>query len=164
MSRLYINTPDTAQVVVEGLYKDMERRIMSSPPGICPIDISLSFLSLCHAQTCGKCVPCRIGLGKLKELMEKVLSSEADESTIDLIEETSRVIMETADCAIGTEAAEMVLKGVMGFRDDYLSHIRTGNCSGQEYIVPCAALAQQVLTYQAIYLGRKGRYKDMSGW
>lgn len=71
MSRLYINTPNTAQVVVEGLYKDMERRIMSSPPGICPIDISLSFLSLCHAQTCGKCVPCRIGLGKLKELMEK---------------------------------------------------------------------------------------------
>ncbi|MDU5096055.1 MAG: NAD(P)-binding protein [Peptostreptococcus anaerobius] len=162
MSRLYINTPDTAQVVVEGLYKDMERRIMSSPPGICPIDISLSFLSLCHAQTCGKCVPCRIGLGKLKELMEKVLSSEADESTIDLIEETSRVIMETADCAIGTEAAEMVLKGVMGFRDDYLSHIRTGNCSMDRNIsVPCVALCPagvDIPGYMALV--GEGRYKD----
>lgn len=162
MSRLYIKTPDTAQVVVEGLYKDMERRIMSSPPGICPIDISLSFLSLCHAQTCGKCVPCRIGLGKLKELMEKVLSSEADESTIDLIEDTSRVIMESADCAIGTEAAEMVLKGVLGFRDDYLSHIRTGNCSMDRNIsVPCVALCPagvDIPGYMALV--GEGRYKD----
>ena len=57
MSRLEISTPDKAQLVVEGLYKDLERRIESSPPGLCPVDISRAFLELCHAQTCGKCVP-----------------------------------------------------------------------------------------------------------
>ena len=57
MSRLEISTPDKAQLVVEGLYKDLERRIESSPPGLCPVDISRAFLELCPAQTCGKCVP-----------------------------------------------------------------------------------------------------------
>ena len=64
MSRLYIETPSKAQTVIEGLYRDVEHRIAASPPGLCPVDMALSFLRLCHAQTCGKCVPCRIGLGK----------------------------------------------------------------------------------------------------
>ena len=141
MSRLYINTPDTAQIVVEGLYKDLERRIVSSPPGICPVEVSLAFLQLCHAQTCGKCVPCRVGLGKVQEMIESVLDGEATEETLDLIEETVRVIIRTADCAIGYEAAQMVLKGVLGFRDDYLSHIRTSKCSMDRNIsVPCVAM------------------------
>ena len=141
MSRLYINTPDTAQIVVEGLYKDLERRIVSSPPGICPVEVSLAFLKLCHAQTCGKCVPCRVGLDKLQEMIESVLDGEATEETLELIEDTVRVIIKTADCAIGYEAAEMVLKGIVGFRDDYLSHIRTSKCSMDRNIsVPCVAM------------------------
>ena len=39
MSRLEIVTPDRAQIVMEGLYKDLERRIEYSPPGICPVDM-----------------------------------------------------------------------------------------------------------------------------
>ena len=77
MSRLDIKTPSRAQTVVEGLYRDVERRIAASPPGLCPVEMSLSFLQLCHAQTCGKCVPCRIGLGQLSELMELVLEGKA---------------------------------------------------------------------------------------
>ena len=66
MSRLEIPIPNKAQVVVEQLYKDLERRIEASPSGLCPIDMSKAFLELCHAQTCGKCVPCRVGLRQLK--------------------------------------------------------------------------------------------------
>ena len=49
MSRLRIKTPNEAQTVVEELYKDVERRITASPPGICPVDISNAFLKVCHA-------------------------------------------------------------------------------------------------------------------
>ena len=63
MSRLDIKSPSRAQTVVDNLYRDVERRIAASPPGLCPVDMSLAFLHLCHAQSCGKCVPCRIGLG-----------------------------------------------------------------------------------------------------
>ena len=89
MSRLDIKTPSRAQTVVEGLYRDMERRIAASPPGLCPVDMSLSFLQLCHAQTCGKCVPCRIGLGQLTLLINQVLDGEATMETIAIIEKTA---------------------------------------------------------------------------
>ena len=56
MSRLEIASPKRAKIVMEGLYKDLERRIESSPPGLCPVDMARAFLELCHAQTCGKCV------------------------------------------------------------------------------------------------------------
>lgn len=53
MSRLSIVTRNRAQTTVEELYKDLERRIIASPPGLCPVDMALSFLKVCHAQTCG---------------------------------------------------------------------------------------------------------------
>ena len=78
MSRLDIKSPSRAQTVVDNLYRDVERRIAASPPGLCPVDMSLAFLTLCHAQSCGKCVPCRIGLGQLSKLIETVLDGSAE--------------------------------------------------------------------------------------
>ena len=141
MSRLSIISPNEAQTVVEGLYRDVERRIIASPPGLCPVDISAAFLRMCHAQTCGKCVPCRVGLAQLSNLLDDVLNHKATLETIDLIEKTARVIKNSADCAIGYEAANMVLKGVIGFRDDYLEHVNNHRClCNLNQPVPCVAL------------------------
>ena len=141
MSRLDIKTPSQAQTVVEGLYRDMERRIAASPPGLCPVDMSLSFLQLCHAQTCGKCVPCRIGLGQLTLLINQVLDGEATMETIAIIEKTARSIVNTADCAIGRDAARLVVEGLEGFRDDYEEHVKHNRClAGLQNPVPCVAL------------------------
>ena len=141
MSRLDIKTPSRAQTVVEGLYRDMERRIAASPPGLCPVDMSLSFLQLCHAQTCGKCVPCRIGLGQLTLLINQVLDGEATMETIAIIEKTARSIVNTADCAIGRDAARLVVDGLEGFRDDYEEHVKHNRClAGLQNPVPCVAL------------------------
>ena len=162
MSRLSLDTPNQAQTVVEGLYKDLERRIAASPPGLCPVDISLGFLKLCHAQTCGKCAPCRIGLGQLASLMDDVLSERATLETIDRIERTARTILETADCAIGYEAAGMVLRGVQGFRDDYEEHVLNNRCtSGLTQPVPCVALCPAHVDIPGyIALVRAGRCED----
>ena len=141
MSRLDIKTPSRAQTVVEGLYRDMERRIAASPPGLCPVDMSLLFLQLCHAQTCGKCVPCRIGLGQLTLLINQVLDGEATMETIAIIEKTARSIVNTADCAIGRDAARLVVEGLEGFRDDYEEHVKHNRClAGLQNPVPCVAL------------------------
>ena len=141
MSRLDIKTPSRAQTVVEGLYRDLERRIAASPPGLCPVDMSLSFLQLCHAQTCGKCVPCRIGLGQLTLLINQVLDGEATMETIAIIEKTARSIVNTADCAIGRDAARLVVEGLEGFRDDYEEHVKHNRClAGLQNPVPCVAL------------------------
>lgn len=141
MSRLDIKSPSRAETVVENLYRDMERRIAASPPGLCPVDMALSFLRLCHAQSCGKCVPCRIGLGQLSLLLEQVLSGTATMSTLVTIEKTARTIVNTADCAIGRDAARLVVDGLEGFRDDYEEHILHQRClAGLKYPVPCVAL------------------------
>ena len=52
MSRLSIVTKDRGEETVEELYKDLERRIQASQPGLCPVDLASSFLNLCHAQSC----------------------------------------------------------------------------------------------------------------
>ena len=92
MSRLSIITENQAQTTIEGLYKDLERRITASPPGLCPVDLASSFLKMCHAQSCGKCVPCRVGLGQLEKLMDSVLDHKADMDTIRVIEKTAQSI------------------------------------------------------------------------
>lgn len=162
MSRLEIISPNRTRIVMEGLYKDLERRIESSPPGLCPVEMSKAFLELCHAQTCGKCVPCRIGLGQLGHLIEDVLDGNATMETLDIMEQTALSIMESADCAIGYEAANMVYKGLIGYRDDYEQHIRNGRCTCTYHQpVPCMAMCPaQVDIPGYIALVREGRYAD----
>ena len=162
MSRLELRSPNQAQLVVEGLYKDLERRIESSPPGLCPVDMSRAFLEICHAQSCGKCVPCRVGLGQLKNLITDVLDGKATIRTLTEIHETAKSIMESADCAIGYEAANMVYKGVIGFKDDYVEHIMYHRClSTLKQPVPCVSRCPARVDIPGyIALVREGRYED----
>lgn len=120
-----------------------------------------AFVNLCHSQSCGKCTPCRIGLGQLHTLIESVLDGEATKSTVDLIEKTARVIAATADCAIGYEAARMVLSGVQGFREDYEAHLE-GNCLCHfDNAVPCVSLCPANVDIPGyIALVKAGRYAD----
>ncbi|MBQ2738689.1 MAG: FAD-dependent oxidoreductase [Oscillibacter sp.] len=141
MSRLEVKLPGQAQAVVEQLYRNMERRIAASPPGLCPVDMALNFVTLCQAQTCGKCVPCRIGLTQIANMLREVLDGEPDISILRLIETTAQVIVETADCAIGIDAGQLVLMSMKGFRDDYEEHILHHRCLGSlKNPVPCVAL------------------------
>lgn len=162
MSRLKIAIENEAVQTVERLYKDLERRIVASPPGICPVDLALNFLRLCHAQTCGKCVPCRIGLGQLAIYLQDVLNGKATMDTLHDIQRLATDIELSADCAIGTEAARMVLNGLKGFRDEYIAHITTGNCTYHiNQPVPCVALCPAGVDIPGyIALIRDGRCAD----
>ena len=94
--------------------------------------------------------------------MESVLDGKAEMKTIDVIEKTAESIFYSADCAIGTEAARMVLKGIRGFRSDFVEHIQTGRCSGsQEQPVPCVSQCPAGVDIPGyIALIREGRYTD----
>lgn len=162
MSRLSIITPSKAQTTVEELYKDLERRIIASPPGLCPVDMAASFLKMCRAQTCGKCTPCRIGLVQLNNLLDDVLDGNADLKKLKLIEDTAAAIRDTADCAIGQEAAAMILKGTEGFREDYIEHILHNRCKATLH-QPVSCVSQcpaRVDIPGYIALVAAGRYDD----
>jgi len=131
LNRLSIRSQDEAQKTIAGLYKDLERRIIASPPGQCPVDLAVSFLRLCHSQSCGKCVPCRVGIRQLQDMMENILNldTQCDMYDLEILERTAKAIAISADCAIGSEAANMVLRGLQGYREDYEYHIKYNTCS-----------------------------------
>ncbi|MCH4072373.1 NAD(P)-binding protein [Pseudoramibacter sp.] len=162
MARLRTPTQSRAQQVVEHLYSNLEQRIIASPPGLCPVDISAAFLRMCHAQTCGKCVPCRIGIGQMVHIMDDILDGKGSMESIDVLEQTARVVYETADCAIGYEAAHMVLRCLDSFRDDFEGHVKWDRCIEQlEQPVPCVALCPAGVDIPGyIALVRAGRYAD----
>ena len=133
MSRLDIMTPSHSQTVIDGLYRDVERRIAASPPGLCPVDLAKSFLDLCHAQTCGKCVPCRIGTTRMKEILDRICEGKGQEGDIELLEELCVSIKDGALCGLGQTAPNPVLTTIRYFRDEYEAHIRDKKCPAHEF-------------------------------
>lgn len=160
--RLRVETQNREDLTTELLMQEFQQRIVASPPGVCPVDMQLSFLKVCHAQTCGKCVPCRVGLGQLENLLEDVLENRATMDTLALIKETARNIQNTADCAIGFESARMVLVGLKGFEEDYISHVKNHRCTASfEQPIPCITLCPAKVDIPGyVALVGKQRYED----
>ena len=140
MSRLRITPWENSQRTVDDLYADMGRRISAAPCGNCPVELTSAFLKLCLAQSCGKCVPCRIGLDRLAALLDQLLDGQGSQADLDTILRTAQSIVDSADCAIGFEAAQMVLDGYVAFQDDYLAHVTQGSCTANFKSVPCVEL------------------------
>lgn len=132
-----ISNNDTTKKVASFLNR-YEHRVSTCPPGVCPITIQKSLLHASHAQTCGKCVPCRDGLAEVEKYMTEILEGRGTLDTYQDMIALAELIKDTADCAIGYEAAEAVLLGAEVFKDEYMSHIEHGKCKeeiGQK--VPC---------------------------
>ncbi len=141
MSRLSVVETGKMRATGELLRGQVAQRISANPIGVCAVEQQLAILQVCHAQSCGKCVPCRIGLGQLVDLLEDVLDNRATAQTLTLIRQMAENIRVSADCAIGFEAANMVLKGLEGFAEDYQSHVQQHCCSGSfEQPIPCITL------------------------
>ncbi len=102
VDRLFLRSQDEVQKTISELYRDLERRIVASPVGQCPVDLANSFLRLCHSQCCGKCVPCRVGLRQLEDMIDNILDSDTkcDMHDLKVLEETATAISDTADYAI----------------------------------------------------------------
>jgi len=151
-----------AQTTVEGLYTDMERRIIASPPGLCPVDLVSAFLKLCRAQTCGKCVPCRIGLKQIDHMIEDILENQADMGTLERIRNTAQTIADSADCALGVETARLVLRALEGCYDDFVSHVTEHRCNSKiTQSIPCVANCPAGVDIPGyVALVEQGRYAD----
>lgn len=131
-------TSEAARKVAE-LHADIARRAGASPFGCCPVELTAAFVRTCLAQSCGKCVPCRVGLNRLSEILDKILAGDADAGDVGLLRDCASAIYDSADCAIGFEAAKIVLDGMTAFGDDYLSHVERGVCTSNFSGVPCSA-------------------------
>ena len=162
MARLHVVERSEAQAVMDGLHEAVEKRLSVSSLAPCPVEFTAAFVGMCATQSCGKCTPCRVGLGVLKELMDQVLEGKADEHTLELIEKTARTIYLSSDCAIGYEAGSMALTAIRGFRDDFEHHIKYHACGfKQSELVPCVSGCPAGVDIPGyIALVEAGRYTD----
>ena len=141
MKQHLLAKPDNTDRKIGGLLASFNRKIRAYPPGMCPLTVQLSLLHASKSLTCGKCVPCREGLVQLEELLKQILDGGGSTQTLQQMKELAEMIHATADCAIGYEAAQVVLKGLEEFRDEYISHIYRHMC--QEEIgqtIPCVTM------------------------
>ena len=132
MSRLKFNVQTRAQSVLESIYEDINRRLVGGPTGLCPVEMSAAMVSFCHAQTCGKCVPCRIGTLRLREILERICSGKGKDGDIELLEELCAQIKDGSLCGLGQTAPNPVLTTLRYFRDEYEAHIKEHRCPSGE--------------------------------
>lgn len=135
---------DAMRNVLGGLCLGTTRRLEANARGTCPVDMTRALVGVAHAQSCGKCTPCRIGLGQISQMLERIIDGRAEQGAIDALENLAEQIRISSDCAVGYHAAEQVLRAVRGFRDDFEKHAASGRCvmwssQGVPCVVSCPA-------------------------
>ncbi len=108
----------------------------------CMVNIAKYFLAFTQLESCGKCVPCRIGTKRLLEILERITKGLGREGDIELLERLSKDIKSASLCGLGQTAPNPVLSTLNYFRDEYEAHIRDKKCP--------AKVCKDLLTYSIL--------------
>jgi NADH:ubiquinone oxidoreductase subunit F (NADH-binding)/(2Fe-2S) ferredoxin len=94
----------------------------------CIVDIARYFVDFLCNESCGKCVPCREGLKRMREILNDIVAGKGQEGDIELLKEIADVMKSASLCALGTTAANPVLSTIRYFSDEYEAHIKERRC------------------------------------
>ena len=94
----------------------------------CMVDVARYFLSFTQAESCGKCVLCRLGTKQMLDILENICNGNGKAEDIDLLIELSQSIKAGSLCALGGTAPNPVLTTIRYFRDEYEAHINEKRC------------------------------------
>jgi len=107
----------------------------------CMVDMARFFMDFVQDESCGKCIPCRIGTKRMLEILERITRGEGKEGDVEILVELGNSIKESAICGLGQTAPNPVLSTIKYFRHEYDEHIRhkycrAGVCSDL-FLSPC---------------------------
>ena len=105
----------------------------------CMVDVAKYFLSFLQDESCGKCVPCRLGIDRMLEIVTDFSEGRGRPEQVGILEDLTRTLSETALCALGKTAVNPVLSTLHYFRDEYDAHINQNRCP--------AGVCQALITY-----------------
>jgi NADH:ubiquinone oxidoreductase subunit F (NADH-binding)/(2Fe-2S) ferredoxin len=94
----------------------------------CMVDFAKYFLNFLQDESCGKCVPCRIGIGRMLEILTDITEGRGTMEQFDLLEDLAWTICNTSLCALGKTAPNPVLSTLRYFRDEYVAHVQEKRC------------------------------------
>ena len=108
----------------------------------CMVDIARYFLSFLEGESCGKCVPCREGLKRMRQILDRIINGQGKDGDIELLEDLSETLTWGALCGLGGGAANPILSTIRNFREEYEAHIREKRCP--------AGVCKPLITYNII--------------
>ena len=94
----------------------------------CVVDMARYFIDFLCDESCGKCIPCREGLERMRDVLDDIITGKGQKEDIALLTELSRVMTKASLCALGTTAANPVLTTLRYFEDEYRAHIEEKRC------------------------------------
>ncbi len=94
----------------------------------CMVDVARYFLEFVQEESCGKCVPCRVGTKRMLEILTRICAGDGREGDIESLERLGRLIKDSALCGLGQTAPNPVLSTIRHFRHEYEAHIREKHC------------------------------------
>jgi NADH-quinone oxidoreductase subunit F len=131
----------------------------------CMVDVARYFVEFTHSESCGKCVPCRVGLNKALRILNAITEGAGTAEHLNLLDELGRMIRECSLCALGQSAPNPVLTTIRHFREEYEDHIVAHRCSAgvcQELALsPCensCPLRMNIPRFLELY--QEGRLED----
>ena len=103
----------------------------------CMVQIAYFFMQFTQSESCGKCVPCREGTKQMLSLLDDIIEGNADQGTLDLLENLAKAVRGGSLCGLGKTAPNPVLTTLEHFRDEYIQHVVNKRCPAGQ----CKALA-----------------------
>jgi NADH:ubiquinone oxidoreductase subunit F (NADH-binding)/(2Fe-2S) ferredoxin len=94
----------------------------------CMVNMAKYFINFTQAESCGKCVPCRVGTKRLLEILTRITEGEGREGDIERLERLSRGVKAASLCGLGQTAPNPVLSNIRYFREEFETHIRDKKC------------------------------------
>ena len=108
----------------------------------CIVDLAKYFLNFTQKESCGKCVPCRVGTRHLVGILERITEGKGEHEDLEKLENLGTVIKGGSLCGLGQTAPNPVLSTLKYFRDEYLEHIKKKRCP--------AAICRELVVYRVI--------------
>jgi bidirectional [NiFe] hydrogenase diaphorase subunit len=95
----------------------------------CMPDVAKYFMDFCCTESCGKCIPCRVGTVHMHEMLRRITSGEATAEDLSLLERLCETVRNTSLCGLGQSAPNPVATTLKYFRKEYIEHIHHKRCS-----------------------------------
>jgi NADH-quinone oxidoreductase subunit F len=108
----------------------------------CMVDIARFFISFTRSESCGKCVPCRLGTKQMLDILKNICSGKGKTGDIETLEDLAQSIKASSLCGLGQTAPNPVLTTIRYFRNEYEEHINKGQCR--------AATCKELVRYSII--------------
>ena len=96
--------------------------------GTCMVDIARFFMDFTQEESCGKCVPCRVGTRRILDILNRICEGHGQEGDIELLEMLCREIRTSSLCGLGQGASTPVMTTLKYFRSEYEAHIKEKRC------------------------------------